>query len=92
MYGWAGQRLRVDLSAGKIMKEPLSYEYRRKWLGGRGFNSDIIYNEVPAHLDPFDPAARVCFGVGPVSGTAAPSTGRVTVTCKSPLTGGFGDS
>ncbi len=92
MYGWAGQRLRVDLSSGKIMKEPLSYEYRRKWLGGRGFNSEVIYNEVPPNMDPFDPAARVCFGVGPVSGTAAPSTGRVTVTCKSPLTGGFGDS
>ena len=38
------------------------------------------------------PKHAVCFGVGPVSGTAAPSTGRVTVTCKSPLTGGFGDS
>ncbi len=92
MYGWAGQRLRVDLTTGEITKEPLSYEYRRKWIGGRGFNSDVMYNEVPADMDPFDPRARVCFGMGPVSGTAAPSTGRVTVTCKSPLTGGFGDS
>ncbi len=92
MYGWAGQRLRVNLTTGDITKEPLSYEYRRKWIGGRGFNSDVIYNEVPTHLDPFDPEARVCFGMGPISGTAAPSTGRVTVSCKSPLTGGFGDS
>ena len=92
MNGWAGQRLRVDLTTGKITKEPLSYEYRRKWIGGRGFNSDVIYNEVPANMDPYDPKARVCFGVGPVSGTAAPSTGRVTVSAKSPLTGGFGDS
>ena len=92
MNGWAGQRLRVDLTTGKITKEPHSYEYRRKWIGGRGYNSDVIYNEVPANLDPYDPKARVCFGVGPVSGTAAPSTGRVTVTAKSPLTGGFGDS
>ena len=92
MYGWAGQRLRVNLTTGEITKEPLSYEYRRKWIGGRGFNSDVIYNEVPAHLDPYDPEARVCFGMGPISGTAAPSTGRVTVSCKSPLTGGFGDS
>ena len=91
MYGWAGQRLRVNLTTGEIKKEPLSYEYRRKWIGGRGFNSDVIYNEVPVHLDPYDPEARVCFGMGPISGTAAPSTGRVTVSCKSPLTGGFGD-
>ena len=92
MNGWAGQRLRVDLTTGKITKEPHSYEYRRKWIGGRGYNSEVIYNEVPANLDPYDPKARVCFGVGPVSGTAAPSTGRVTVSAKSPLTGGFGDS
>lgn len=92
MYGWAGQRLRIDLTKGDIIKEPLSYEYRRKWIGGRGFNSDVIYNEVPPEMSPFDPRARVCFGVGPMNGTAAPSTGRVTVSCKSPLTGGFGDS
>jgi aldehyde:ferredoxin oxidoreductase len=55
-------------------------------------NSEVIYNEVPPAMDPFDPDARVCFGVGPINGTAAPATGRVTVTCKSPLTGGFGDS
>ncbi|MCX8042589.1 MAG: aldehyde ferredoxin oxidoreductase family protein [Desulfobacterota bacterium] len=92
MYGWCGQRLRVDLSKGTIIKEPLSYEYRRKWIGGRGMNSEVIYREVPPNLDPFDPDARVCFGVGPISGTAAPASGRVTVSCKSPLTGGFGDS
>ena len=92
MYGWAGQRLRVNLTTGDIKKEPLSYEYRRKWIGGRGMNSEVIYNEVPTNLDPFDPANVVCIGVGPMSGTAAPATGRVTISAKSPLTGGFGDS
>ena len=92
MNGWAGQRLRVNLSTEEITKEPLSYEYRRKWLGGRGFNSEVLYNEMPVNIDPFDPEARVCIGVGPMSGTAAPSTGRVTVSAKSPLTGGHGDA
>jgi len=92
MYGWSGKRLRVNLTTGEIKHEPLSYEYRRKWIGGRGMNSEVIYNEVPPNLDPLDPEARVCFGVGPISGTAAPASGRVTVSCKSPLTGGFGDS
>src|SRR5512136_353546 len=92
MFGWAGQRLRVDLTKGVITKEPLDYDYRRKWLGGRGYNSEVIYREVPPEVDAFDPENRVCFGVGPISGTAAPSTGRVTVSCKSPLTDGLGDS
>ena len=55
MNGWAGQRLRVNLSTEEITKEPLSYEYRRKWLGGRGFNSEVLYNEMPVNIDPFDP-------------------------------------
>ena len=92
MYGWCGKRLRVNLTTGEIKKEPLGYEYRRKWIGGRGMNAEVIYSEVPPDLAPLDPKARVCFGVGPISGTAAPATGRVTVSCKSPLTGGFGDS
>lgn len=82
MYGWAGQRLRLDFTKADIIKEPLSYEYRRKWIGGRGFNSDVIYNEVPPEMSPFDPRARVCIGVGPMNGSAAPATGRVTVSCK----------
>ena len=71
MYGWAGQRLRIDLSKGDIIKEPLSLEYRRKWIGGRGFNSDVIYNEVPPDMDPFDPRARLCIGVRRRTGFAA---------------------
>ena len=62
MHGWAGKRLRLDFTKGDIIKEPLSYEYRRKWIGGRGFNSDIIYNEVPPEMSPFDPRTRVCLG------------------------------
>ena len=64
MDGWAGQRLRVDLTKGTIKKESLTLEYRKKWMGGRGFNSDVIYNEVPPEMSPFDPRTRVCFGVG----------------------------
>ncbi len=92
MYGWAGKRLRVNLTTGEIVKEPLSYEYRKKWIGGRGMNSEVIYNETTPNMDAFDPEAVVCFGVGPLNGSAAPSTGRVTISSKSPLTGGFGDS
>jgi len=92
MNGWSGKRLRVNLTTSECLSEPLSYEYRRKWIGGRGMNSEVIYSEVPPSLDAFDPKALVCFGVGPISGTAAPASGRVTISCKSPLTGGFGDS
>lgn len=90
--GWRGKRIRFNLTKGTWDVEETPYEYRRKWLGGRGYNSEVLYNNVPVDVDPLSPENVVCLGVGPLSGTFGPSTGRVTVTAKSPLTGGFGDS
>jgi aldehyde:ferredoxin oxidoreductase len=52
MYGWAGTILKVYLSEGKIVKDPLIPEFAKAFLGGRGFNSKIIY-------DDFDPSVIV---------------------------------
>jgi len=91
MYGWAGTILRVDLSSGKIEKEPLSEELRRNYLGGRGINSRILYDEVRPGTDPFAPENRLIFGTGPLSGTLT-AAGRLTVTAKSPITYIHGDA
>ena len=34
--GWTGNVLRVDLSAGRIAKEPLREDWARYYIGGRG--------------------------------------------------------
>lgn len=86
MHGWAGRRLRVDLTAGKFDIEELSPEYLKKWIGGRGFNSEVVYNETWAGMDPFDPANPLCFATGPLGGTFAPLSGRTTVSARSPMT------
>ena len=91
MYGWAGQRLKVYLTEGKIVKEPLSEEMRLNYLGGRGINSKTLFDEVKPGIDPFSPENVFMVGVGPLSGTAAPLAGRWTVTAKAPLTGILGD-
>jgi aldehyde:ferredoxin oxidoreductase len=90
--GWTGKRLRVDLSSGKTSVEEIEEKYRKKWLGGRGFNSELLYREVGPDVEPLGPDNRLIFGVGPLTGTFAPSSGRTTVTARSPLGGGFGDS
>lgn len=90
--GWTGKRLRVDLSSGLVSAEEIDRSYRIKWLGGRGFNSKLLYSEVGPDADPLGPDNRLIFGVGPLTGTFAPSCGRTTVTARSPLGGGFGDS
>lgn len=91
MYGWAGKILKVTLSSGKVEKEPLTEDLGRKFIGGRGVNVKVLYEEVKAGIDPFDRGNRLVFGAGPLVGTLAPGSGRFNVTTKSPL-GFLGDS
>ncbi len=89
-YMYGGTILRVDLSEGKISKEPTA-PYAADFLGGRGINIKILYDEVPPEVAPLDPASRLIFGVGPLCGTPVPAS-RVEVTAKSPETGFLGTS
>jgi aldehyde:ferredoxin oxidoreductase len=92
MCGWAGKILRVDLTSGEVKKTPFSKAFARKWLGGRGFNMKALWDLVPRGVDPLGPDNVLCFGVGPLTGTLAASSGRHNVSAKSPLTGHLGDS
>jgi len=91
MYGWAGRRLRVYLTEGKIVKEPLPGDLRENYLGGRGFNSKTLFDELKPGIDPLGPDNVLMVAVGPLNGTAAPASSRWTVTAKSALTDGLGD-
>lgn len=92
MDGWMGTILRVNLSSGKIEKELLSDELRLNYIGGRGINSRILYKEVKPGVDALSGDNVLIFGTGSLVGTIAPSSGRMTITAKSPLTGILGDS
>ncbi|MBI3931769.1 MAG: aldehyde ferredoxin oxidoreductase family protein, partial [Chloroflexi bacterium] len=93
MYGWAGQRLRVYLNEGKIVKEPLSEELRLNYLGGRGLNSKTLFDELKPGIDPLGPDNIFCVAVGPLNGTAALGSSRWTASAKSTVAvpGGLGD-
>lgn len=86
MHGWMGRRLRVDLTKGTTRIEKLSPEYLRKWIGGRGMNSEVVYHETWKGMDPLDPQNPLCFGTGALAGTLAPLSGRTTVSARSPMT------
>lgn len=92
MFGWVGQRVRVDLSRKKVINEILEKELLMKFIGGRGANEKILYDELRAKTDPLSPENILIFGTGPLTGTLAPSSGRFNVTARSPLTGLIGDS
>jgi len=92
LYGWAGRMLDIDLSTGKIEKEPLSRDWATEYVGGSGFLARILYDEVGPEVDALSPENIALVGAGPLCGTLAPSAGRYEVAAKSPLTGIYGRS
>ena len=86
MFGWAGKILYVDLTKGKIWKEPLSKELRMRFIGGRGVNLALLWELTRPGVEPLSPDNILIFGAGPLTGTTVPLTGRMTLTTKSPVT------
>lgn len=87
MFGYMGKILRVNLSKGSISSEPVDPQTAQNYIGGAGFGTKIVYEEVPARTDPLGPDNRLVFMTGPVTGTIFPTSGRFVVATKSPLTG-----
>ena len=80
--GYTGKALRVDLSTQKVQVEETPSP--QKWLGARGWNALIGWNEVPPGTGPFDSENRIIFSTGPLVGTGAPTAGRSTVSSIGP--------
>ena len=81
--------LRIDMSpAGgpKASTEPVG---KYAGLGGRGMTSMIVADEVDPLCHPLSAANKLVFAPGLLAGTAASTSGRLSVGCKSPLTGGI---
>jgi len=79
--------LRVDMTDLKASFEDLPADYAA--LGGRGMTSVIVSNEVPPTCDALGIHNKLVFAPGIVTGTSAPTSGRISVGGKSPLTGGI---
>ena len=81
--------LRINMGAEggpQVSETPLG-EYER--LGGRGLTSAIVSKEVPADCHPLSGENKFVIAPGLLSGTYGAMTGRISVGCKSPLTGGI---
>src|SRR5512139_682414 len=92
MNGYGGTILRVNLTEGKITKEPTPAQLARDFIGGRGFGVYFLFKEVPKGADPLGPENKLIISTGPLSGMLAPGGGKCDWTTKSPLTGGYADA
>ena len=87
-----GKLLFVDLSSGRMEEETLQDDFCRKFIGGYGFGSKILFDRMKAGADPMGPENMLGFLTGPLTGTPALIGSRYGVVCKSPLTGTWGDA
>ncbi len=90
--GYGGYILEVDLSEGNINRQPLDEELIKEYIGGKGFASKILYDELPSGIEPLSSDNMILFANGPLTGTLAPTSARSVLSTKSPLTGIWLDS
>ena len=91
MFGWTGKFLHVNLSKRKAATDAYEESVARCFLGGRGFAAKILWDELKKGIDPFSPENKLVFAAGPLTGFSLPSSGKLVVASKSPLTSGYGD-
>ncbi|WP_366922453.1 aldehyde ferredoxin oxidoreductase [Metallumcola ferriviriculae] len=81
---------RIDMTEGKVAAEEVAEKYAA--LGGRGLTSQIIADEVDPNCHALGGGNKLVIAPGLLSGTSAPSSGRLSVGTKSPLTGTIKES
>jgi aldehyde:ferredoxin oxidoreductase len=82
-YGWIGSLLLIDLSTDKI-KTIDTMRYAEDYIGGRGLAARLAWEYIPKEVDAFDQENPLIVMTGPLTGTPAPTSGRVVFAGVSP--------
>jgi len=78
-------RINMTDRSYKVEESPAAY----KNLAGRGMTSTLVAEEVPPLCHALGPNNKLVFAAGIVTGTSSPTSARLSVGGKSPLTGGI---
>lgn len=85
MAGYTFRSIHVDLSSRTIEIVSTSEQLREEYLGGRGFGVSLLSDVISSPYS--SPDMPIVFAAGPLVGTASPTSGRISVVSRSPLTG-----
>jgi benzoyl-CoA reductase subunit BamB len=85
-YGETGFNLEIDLTRGSIERVQTDPALTELHLGGLGTNAKILWDRVPADVEPFSPENLLIFSTGLLCGTPAPGANRTIVSTYSPQT------
>jgi aldehyde:ferredoxin oxidoreductase len=83
--------LEIDLAGDRIRTHDLS-DHISEYIGGKGLATKLLFDGMVPGIDPLSPENLLIFMAGPLSGTPAPQSGRMSAVAKSPLTGALCDS
>jgi len=92
MYGYCGKMLFVDLTKGNHEVLALAEGMAKQYIGGYGIGARILFERMKPGSDALGPDNILGFATGPLTGTGALLSGRYTIVCKSPVTGGWNDA
>jgi aldehyde:ferredoxin oxidoreductase len=81
--------LRINMGAAGGPKATVTPVGDYAGLGGRAMTSGIVSKEVPPLCHPLGEDNKLVIAPGMLSGSTAAMSGRLSVGCKSPLTGGI---
>ncbi len=88
MAGPEGDRLlNVNMTDRTTSYEPFPEQW--KLLGGRALSAKILLKNCDPTCDPLGPDNVLVMAPGVLAGTTAPTSGRISIGGKSPLTGGI---
>ncbi len=86
-----GKLIRINLSKYEYTFEEFK-KYYEMFLGGRGVNQYILFNETLVGTSCFDPANPLAIGAGLLCGTEAPGASRISIDSRNPFNGGIGSA
>jgi len=85
MSGYTGKILMVNLNDNRIQTIS-TQQYNEQFTGGRGIAVKLLFELTPKNVDALSPENVLVFMSGPLTGSLAPSSGRIDVVSKSPET------
>ena len=102
--GYMGKILKVDLTSLQFQTEPLDLRLAECFFGGRGLGAALLfkhfldvqqqdkYKNAFAEVDPLSDDNVIIISTAPCTGTRVPSSSRMHMNFKSPLTGIYGST
>ena len=83
--GLTGTMLRVNLTSGEARRTETPRDLFERFIGARGVGARMLFQELRPRTDPLGADNKLIFLTGPLTGTMAPGSNKITVSFRSPL-------